>query len=195
MLFACGFNHRKCTGILICAGDDRDFALYYSAFFGGDFFYRAAEILCVVKPDFGYGADNRRSYDVRCVESAAEAGFEYNKVAFFAEKPDKCHCGNLRKHRYFNIQLFNCIFYAGGNFRKVIVGNIFAVYLNPFVENLNIRRCIKPGLIAGFLQNFCGHGADRAFAVRSGNMNKFKPVLRIAQIFKQFFQIVITENC
>ena len=55
------------------------------------------------------------------------------------------------------------------------------VYTDALVELHQIGRGIQPNPVAGLLQNRSGHAGGRALAVGARQMDKFQPVLRVAE--------------
>src|SRR5579859_7081038 len=95
-------------------------------------------------PDF-------RLHYIRRVEPSAKSHFEYRKLHAGSRKMLKrqrrYHFKKRRMRPQFPLgqQLFDQRLYFRKRFRKVRVGNLFAIYADPLVDSFQMRRRVKTG--------------------------------------------------
>lgn len=69
---------------------------------------------------------------------------------------------------------------------KLLFRNIFPIDLYSFQKAENVWRCVKPCLIASFLQNISSFKCNRSLPICTRDVNSLKRILRIVKFVKQF---------
>ena len=178
MRFGCGTDCRQRIGMIRC-GEGGGTGLDDAGFFAGDGGVRFTEPTRVVEAHVGDHAGQRRD-DVCRIEPAAHAGLPQHDVALLlGEVAERHHHDHLEKCRRLAFRKGGHPFaQPGGQPGNGGLGDQFAVYLHPLTKGNEVRRGEQPGAQAGLAVDRLEHRADRALAVRAGDVNKTQPLVR-----------------
>ncbi len=147
---------------------------------------RVAQILLMVERDVSYDREERLD-DIGRVQAAAHPNFQHCNL--------DAHAGEvLKRHHRQHLEeagmpgkpslaqkvlsgLLDAVVYRA----KLGIRNLFPVYANTLVDPHQMRRAVKPGLVAGRAQDRGECRGGGSFAVGAGDQHAGKAAFRIAQ--------------
>ena len=173
--------------LTVCA-DDISAGLDDSGFLSRDLSDRVAKDCHMIERDRRDHAHLRTANDVGCVAAAAETGFQYDNITALLDKVQEGDCGRELKLTD-RLSLGQRQAFAGNRdtlrkVREIVARDHRAVDTDTFVELHEIRRGVQACAQTGCLKRGGDHGSGRALAVRTCNVYKFQPVLRISEPVK-----------
>ena len=137
----------------------------------------------MVEGDTRDNGEQGRIDNIGRIESAAHSRLKDNDVTFFSLEIFKTDRGDKLKLRGL---IFHCVskgLDVFGDLCKLIVGNVLAAELHTLVEDLYVGRGEKSRFVTCVAENRFKHRAEGALSVSSRNVNEFKTVLRVSELF------------
>ncbi len=121
---------------------------------------------------------NRRSQDIRRIESSTQADFENPEVHVNPGKIFKCYGRHtlkvcrMRAEVSRSEELFDQRLDPHERFRKVAIVDFLAVHSNAFIDSFQVWRCVQSRAETGVPQNRFEERSRRALAVGPGNVRR-----------------------
>lgn len=146
----------------------------------------------MIKSDARDGCSERGLDHVRCVKPTSDPNLQHRDLDAASREGQK---GSRRKgfeQAEGRHLLMHC---SVEHLREGLVVKRFAIDLNAFVEAAEVRRCVETRPNATLAQNRLEHRGHAAFAVRTGNVNDGKTLLRCVEEGQSFLDAVEPEAC
>ncbi len=145
------------------------------------------------------GSDGRD--DIRGVETAAEADFEYAEFDAGARETFESHGGDAFEICGMGTELasgeefFDQDVNAGESFGEDFVTNLLAIDADALVDSFQMGRSVETGAQAGMAEDRFEERGRRAFAVRAGDMDAGIGTIGAAEALRKDSNVLKVELC